>query len=91
MTMNPSFRQELKGKAHHLKPIIIIGNEGLTVGVHNEIDRALNDHELIKIRVNANDREERKTLTTMITEQHHAELIGSIGHVVIIYREKAND
>ncbi len=89
--MNPSFKQELKGRAHHLKPIIIIGSEGLTPGVHNEIDRALNDHELIKIRVNANDREERKALTTMITEHHRAELIGSIGHIFIIYRKKASD
>lgn len=84
--MKPSFKQELKAKAHHLKPIIIIGGEGLTPGVQSEIDRALTDHELIKIRVNAEDREERKSITAEIVEHHHAELIGSIGHIIIIYR-----
>lgn len=84
--MNPSFKQELKGKAHHLKPVIIIGGEGLTPGVHNEIDRALTDHELIKIRVNAEDRQERKTITAAIIEHHKADLIGSIGHIIIVYR-----
>lgn len=85
--MKPSFKQELKAKAHHLKPIIIIGGEGLTPGVQNEIDRALTDHELIKIRVNAEDREERKSITADIIEYHHAELVGSIGHIIIIYRQ----
>lgn len=84
--MTPRFKQELKAKAHHLKPIIIIGSEGLTPGVHNEIDRALTDHELIKIRVNAEDRLERKAITAEIIEHHRAELIGSIGHIIIIYR-----
>lgn len=86
--MKPSFRSELKSKAHHLKPVIIIGGDGLTPGVHNEIDRALNDHELIKIRVNAEDRSERKLLTEEILKQHKAELIGSIGHIIIVYRLK---
>jgi RNA-binding protein len=84
--MTPSFRSELKSKAHHLKPVIIIGGDGLTPGVHNEIDRALNDHELIKIRVNAEDRSERKLLTEEILKFHKAELIGSIGHIIIVYR-----
>lgn len=88
--MNPSFKQELKGKAHHLKPVIIIGGEGLTPGVHNEIDRALTDHELIKIRVNAEDRQERKAITAAIIEHHRADLIGSIGHIIIIYRRSTN-
>lgn len=84
--MTPSFKSQLKSKAHHLKPVIIIGGEGLTAGVHNEIDRALTDHELIKIRVNAEDRSERKSLTEAIVKFHKAELVGSIGHIIIIYR-----
>lgn len=84
--MTPRLRSELKSRAHHLKPIVIIGGDGLTPGVHNEIDRALNDHELIKIRVNAEDRNERKLLIQEILNYHHAELIGSVGHIAIIYR-----
>ncbi len=87
--MTPSFKKHLKSKAHHLKPVIIIGNDGLTPGVQNEIDRALIDHELIKIRVNADDRDERKTLTEKIVKFHKAELVGSIGHIIIIYRPEA--
>jgi RNA-binding protein len=89
--MTPRLKSELKGKAHHLKPVVIIGAEGLTAGVHNEIDRALNDHELIKIRVNAEDREERKLLSQEILTFHKAELIGSVGHIIIIYRQKKDD
>ena len=86
--MTPRLRSELKSRAHHLKPIVIIGGDGLTPGVHNEIDRALNDHELIKIRVNADDRQERKLMTEEILKFHHAELIGSVGHIAIIYRQQ---
>ncbi len=85
--MTPRLRSELKSRAHHLKPIVIIGGDGLTPGVHNEIDRALNDHELIKIRVNAEDRNERKLLIEEILKFHKAELIGSVGHIAIIYRQ----
>jgi RNA-binding protein len=84
--MTPSFKQELKGRAHHLKPVIIIGGDGLTPGVHNEIDRALTDHELIKIRVNAEDRVERKAITAELVNFHKADLVGSVGHIIIIYR-----
>lgn len=86
--MTPRLRSELKSRAHHLKPIVIIGGDGLTPGVHNEIDRGLNDHELIKIRVNAEDRNERKLLTEEILKFHKAELIGSVGHIAIIYRQQ---
>lgn len=85
--MTPAFKRELKAKAHHLKPVIILGAEGLTAGVHKEIDRALDDHELIKIRVNAEDRIERKALTEDIVQSHQAELIGAIGHIIIIYQK----
>lgn len=88
MTMTPSFKRHLKSKAHHLKPVILVGGDGLTPGVHKEIDRALDDHELIKIRVNAEDRIERKTLTDEIVKFHKADLVGSIGHIIIIYRPK---
>jgi RNA-binding protein len=84
--MTPSFKQELKGRAHHLKPVIIIGGDGLTPGVHNEIDRALTDHELIKIRVNAEDRVERKAITEELVNVHKADLVGSVGHIIIVYR-----
>jgi RNA-binding protein YhbY len=51
MPLSPKERQVMKAKAHALKPIVGLGNQGLTANVHSEIDRGLYDHELIKIRL----------------------------------------
>ncbi len=62
MTLTTKQKQQLKAKAHNLKPIVFIGNNGLTDNVKNEIDRGLNDQELIKIRISENDRQIRQEL-----------------------------
>ncbi len=85
--MKAKDRQKLKGRAHALSPIIILGNNGLTEAVHAEIEKALDAHELIKIRVNAEDKMERELLTEEICETHKCELIQKIGHIIVIYRE----
>lgn len=89
--MNTQMKKALKQKAHSLNPVVITGSAGLTEGVHNEIDVALNAHELIKIRVNAEDRDQRKQMTTVICEHHKAELIQAIGHIIAIYRKKVEN
>ena len=86
--MNIQMKKALKQKAHSLNPVVIIGSAGLTEGVHNEIDVALDSHELIKVRVNAEDREQRKQMTETICQHHQAELIQAIGHIIAIYRKK---
>lgn len=88
MTLTSSHRQRLRGRAHSLKPIIIIGNHGLTEAVNLEIDRALNDHELLKIRVNAATKEDRQMMIDQICQNHHAELVQTIGHIAVVYRKK---
>lgn len=88
MTITKLKKLQLKQQAHKLKPIVIIGANGLTNEVHIEIDRGLNDHELMKIRVNANDRDERRAMTSAICEHHQAELITTIGHIIVIYRQR---
>ncbi len=75
------------GKAHALQPVIMIGQAGLTDPVLNEIDLALKTHELIKIKVRA-ERDERKLIQEAIITATNAELIQSIGQVVVIYRKK---
>jgi len=75
------------GKAHALQPVIMIGQAGLTDPVLNEIDQALKTHELIKIKVRA-ERDDRKVIQEAIISATHAELIQSIGQVVVIYRKK---
>jgi RNA-binding protein len=77
----------MRAKAHSLKPVVITGQNGVTPAVLNEIDLALEHHELIKVRVNAADREDRKTMIQQICTDSSAELIQAIGHVVTLYRK----
>lgn len=88
MPLAPKRRQQLKGLAHKLKPVVLIGNNGLTDAVNKEIDRALHDHELIKIRVQTTDRDLRKTLFAELCDKNHAELVQMIGAIGVIYRKK---
>ena len=79
--------RELRGKLHHLKPVVIIGNKGLSETVIQEINRALNDHELIKIRIQAKDRKDLSKITNEICTQTNSTLINTIGHIASIYRK----
>ena len=79
----------LRKKAPSLKPVVIIGQGGLTENVQKAIEEALVDHELIKIRVNCKDRHIRKQLIAKICETQQAELIQAIGHTITIYRAQA--
>lgn len=80
--------RELRAKLHHLKPIVIIGNNGLTEAVIQEIGRALHDHELIKIRTNVKNRkEELATITQEICAKTNATLIQIMGYIIAIYRK----
>lgn len=85
--LNPQTIRELKSKLHHLKPVVIIGNHGLTDAVTHEIDRALNDHELIKVRANASNKEEFTAITEKLCADTQSTLIQTIGHIIAIYRK----
>ena len=80
--------KRLRAEGHRLKlkPIVIIGQKGLTENLHNEIDIALNHHELVKLRSPALDNPGKRELTQSICEQHKAHLIESIGSIIVIYR-----
>ena len=79
-------RKELKKKAYSLKPIIIIGQNGLTDAVINEIDVALNAHELIKVRAKGSDKDERAEQCLEMQEKLNADIIHRIGFVTVLYR-----
>lgn len=85
--LTPKTRQLLKAKAHKLKPIVFIGNNGLTENVMNEIDRGLTDHELIKIRIQGTDRQDRELLFRNICQQTTAQPVQLIGGIAILYRK----
>jgi RNA-binding protein len=89
MTKAPSHRetrQRLKRIAHHLDPVILVGEQGVSDGLVAETDRALADHELIKIRIHATDRDQRRQLAHSLAAACDAELIQSIGKVSVLYR-----
>lgn len=86
MAITPKQRQQLKGKAHSLRPIVSIGNNGLSDNVKMEIDRGLEDHELIKIRIQASDRVARKELFKEICDVLLAYPIQLVGGIGVIYR-----
>lgn len=86
MPLTKKHIRQLKSLAHHLKPIVILGKAGLSESVLNEIEIALAHHELIKVKVNADDREELHRVAEQITRKTAAELVQIIGHIVILYR-----
>ena len=85
-TVNKKMLLAMRRKVHALKPIVIIGANGLTEAVHKEIETALNAHELIKIRVNAEDHAEFQHMHNEICNVHNAALVQTIGHVIAIFR-----
>lgn len=85
------FLKSLATKAHKINPVVLIGSNGLTPQVHHEVDVALTAHELIKIRVNAETREERKAMIAEMAKKHKANIVQQIGHVLVLYRANAED
>lgn len=79
-------KRQLKGLAHDLKPIIQIGRAGATEGLVEALDKALSDHELVKVRFLVH-KTERKEISRAIAEKTRSHLVGLIGNVTILYRE----
>jgi len=76
----------LRSLAHALKPVVRIGQRGVTAGVTEELEQALQAHELVKIKIEAGDRATRKTLIAQLCEMSGAHLVQSIGNVAVMYR-----
>jgi RNA-binding protein len=76
----------LRAKCHALKPVIMLGQKGLTDEVLNELDIALTHHELVKIKLSIDDRDLRKQVADEICEKSQAEEVQSIGKTLTVYR-----
>ena len=76
----------LRGLCHDIKPVVMLGQKGLTQAVLNELDIALDHHELIKIKLSMDDRDARKQVIDEICKHCQAEQIQTIGKTVSIYR-----
>ncbi len=76
----------LRKSCHHIKPIVTVGNAGLSENVMSEVELALSHHELVKIKIAGNS-DERKTIANDIVKQTGAVLVQTIGHTASFYRE----
>jgi RNA-binding protein len=86
MAITEKQRRWLKRQVHHLNPVVLLGQAGLTDGVLAEIDGALSHHELIKVKVNAGDRDLRDALVEEIATRTGSNLIDRIGNMAAFYR-----
>ena len=84
--MIPAQRKKLRAQAHSLKPVVTIGQSGLTNAVIAELEIALDHHQLIKVKIRSDDRELRKQIAEQMCEQTKAELIQRIGQITVLYR-----
>jgi RNA-binding protein len=80
-------RKRLRRIAHHLHPIVIVGDGGVSDAVVAETNRALDDHELIKVKINAMDRDDRNEMIDVLVVACRAEAVQRIGKVVVLYRQ----
>lgn len=87
MPLSPKSRQQLKASAHALKPVVYIGQNGLTEAVNKELDSSLSFHELMKIKLQIKDRDLRREVLDEICQTHQAEPVQLIGNIGVIYRK----
>lgn len=86
IALTPRERQALKAQAHALKPVVLLGAAGLSAAALKEIDRALTAHELIKVRVPGDDRDEREAMFAEVAETLAAARVQAIGKLLVFYR-----
>lgn len=87
MNLSTKQKQFLKGLAHNLKPVVLMGANGLTEAVLAEIDLALNSHELIKVKIASEDRDTKNLIADAIVRETKAAKVQVIGKTLVIYRQ----
>ncbi|APW42352.1 YhbY family RNA-binding protein [Rhodoferax saidenbachensis] len=86
--LTPAQRKDHRADAHHLDPVVMVGGDGLTANVKNEIDAALNAHGLIKVRVFSDDRVAREEMFQTLANDLNAAPIQHIGKLLVLWRPK---
>jgi RNA-binding protein len=87
MSLKQNDKKGLRTIGHQLSPVVTVAENGLSATVLAEIERALNDHELIKIKFVTEDRDNKKALIAEVMEQTNATLVQTIGHIALILRQ----
>ena len=91
ITLSSQERARLKARAHSLEPVVRMGNAGITPTLAAEVDRALTAHELIKVGIAVNDRDERRALGDALADRVDAAPVHRVGKILILWRPRADD
>jgi RNA-binding protein len=86
MALSAAEKKHFRGIGHHLKPVILVGGGGLSEALAAELDRALEDHELIKVKVHAEDRDGRRAIIDALPALNGCEIVATIGNIALVYR-----
>ena len=86
MTLNNEQKKYFRSIGHGLKPVVIVAGNGLSEGVMAELERALEDHELIKVKLALEDREDRRQIIEELCTTTGATLVQTIGKIILIFR-----
>jgi RNA-binding protein len=86
MALSEKQKKHLRRLAHPMSPVVMLGNAGLTDGVVSELDRALNDHELVKVAARVGDREARNEALATLATRTLSEVVQRVGNVGVFYR-----
>ncbi|BEV14486.1 ribosome assembly RNA-binding protein YhbY [Herbaspirillum sp. DW155] len=91
LNLTPAERSELRAQAHALNPVVMVGESGLSESVMKEIDKSLNAHGLIKVRVFGDDREARIAIYETICAELKAAPVQHIGKLLVLYRPQKEE
>lgn len=89
MTLTEKQKRHLRRLAHPMSPVVMLGNAGLTPGVVKELERALADHELVKVSARVGERSARDAALDDLAKQTASEIVQRIGNVGVFYRHRA--
>lgn len=86
MPLDQTRKKQMRTIGHQLNPVVTVSGKGLTEGVHMELERALEDHELIKVKLAIAEPAARRELTAELCARHRAELVQAVGKMALLYR-----
>ena len=86
MSLTPEQKKRFRTLGHNLNPIVMVAGNGLTENIQLEVDRALEDHELIKVKFAVGDREVKRQLIRELVTVVEADLVQEIGNIALLYR-----
>ena len=91
LVLTDNQKKELRGRAHKLKPVVLLGKEGMTDAIVSAVDSALQTHELIKVKLLQNCMEDKAQVAEALSERLEAALVQRIGKTIVLFRERPEE